>query len=97
MVNNVTEEPLRKAVAIVIERVVILSEPKVAKMPHNVINFILIVIGDSNWEALFEGQTCTVASLNNDDTGAIIVMSAIREFVLVELNGCVVEPKTEKF
>jgi hypothetical protein len=68
----------------VIKRVVILSEPKVAKMPYDVINFIVIVIGDSNWKTLFEGQTCTVTSLNNDDTGAIIVVPAIREFMFVQ-------------
>ena len=53
-VNNVTNESLCEAIAILVKRIVILTKPKLSKRSYHIVNLIFRVKGNANWQFLLD-------------------------------------------
>ncbi len=91
-----TQESLSKAIAIVSKWIVLISFPKYSKSSHYIIDFILVIIGDTNWQPLFKSEPSTIARLDHNNAWAVEVMTAIREFIFEELYWGMIEAETKE-
>lgn len=91
-----TQEALCEAVAVMVEGIVLLANPKLSEFSHYLIDFYLTVVSEADGEPLLKSESGTVTGLDDHNPRGFIVVAPIREFMLVKLNGGVVEAEAEK-
>jgi hypothetical protein len=66
-VNQMTQKTLSETVTVVSEWVILVTQPKIAKGSHYIINLVFIIVSDSYWDTLFESEPSTVTCLNHNN------------------------------
>ena len=96
------DERLSESITVLAEGVVVLSVPKVPIVYNDVIDFVHAVVGEADWDALFQLKTASgrrlvfvLASFHAHDTTEVVVMATVGEHVVVKLDRGVIEAEAQ--